>query len=217
MLCCAVTHSDKEVTALKELSMQMESNCITCLLGHNGAGKSTLIHTMTGLHNPTHGEAFVQGLSIRSQMSLIQKVMGICPQHDKLWGELTAEQHLWLFARFKGMPRHVLPDYVQASLAQFGLGDECDELVRTFSGGMKRRVSVAVAAMANPRVVYLDEPTTGMDPLHRRQVWSMVQDLRRNRAHASSLAFSASHLDWPIPINAWILSTLKEGVQVSSS
>ena len=111
-------------------------------------------------------------------MATIQKVMGICPQHDKLWPELTAAQHLWLFARFKGMARDQLPAYVSAALKQFGLGSEADELVGTFSGGMKRRVSVAVSAMANPSVVYLDEPTTGMDPLHRRQVWDMVQDLK---------------------------------------
>lgn len=91
----------KEVTALKEMSMRMDSNAITCLLGHNGAGKSTLIHTLTGLHNPTFGDAFVCGLNIRDEMMQIQDIMGICPQHDKLWDELTAAQHLRLFARFK--------------------------------------------------------------------------------------------------------------------
>ena len=121
------------------------------------------------------------GMSVRDQMADIQKVMGICPQHDKLWDELTAEQHLLFYARFKGMERSELREYVAAALAQFGLQAEGSDTVGTFSGGMKRRVSVAVAAMANPSVVYLDEPTTGMDPLHRRQVWDMVQQLRANR------------------------------------
>jgi ABC-type multidrug transport system ATPase subunit len=107
--------------------------------------------------------------------------LGICPQHDKLWDELTAEQHLLFYARFKGMERSDLSEYVAAALQQFGLDEEATETVGTFSGGMKRRVSVAVSAMANPSVVYLDEPTTGMDPLHRRQVWDMIQQLRSDR------------------------------------
>lgn len=159
--CAKLSKAYDQVTALKELSLKMEPNAITCLLGHNGAGKSTLIHTLTGLVNATFGDAFVMGKSVRDEMADIQKIMGICPQHDKLWDELTAEQHLLFYARFKGMERSELPEYVAAALTQFGLAAEGSETVGTFSGGMKRRVSVAVAAMANPSVVYLDEPTTG--------------------------------------------------------
>ena len=81
--------------------------------GHNGAGKSTLIHTLTGLHNPTFGDAFITGLSIRDHMPQIQQIMGICPQHDKLWDELTAAQHLALFGRFKGIMRSDLGQYTR--------------------------------------------------------------------------------------------------------
>ena len=179
--CVKISKAYDQVTALKELSMKMEPNAITCLLGHNGAGKTTLINTLTGLVNATFGEAFVLGMSVRDEMADIQKVMGICPQHDKLWEELTAAQHLSFYARFKGMARADVDGYVAAALAQFGLENEADEPVGTFSGGMKRRVSVAISAMADPTVVYLDEPTTGMDPLHRRQVWDMIQQLRDER------------------------------------
>ena len=121
------------------------------------------------------------GFSVRDEMPQIQMLMGICPQHDKLWSDLTAKQHLRFFARFKGVTRAQLDPYVQEAIRQFELEHESNKLVGTFSGGMKRRLSVAVSAMGDPKVVYLDEPSTGMDALHRRQVWTVIQKLRRNR------------------------------------
>lgn len=98
-----LSKSFETVSAVKELSLTMERNRVFCVLGHNGAGKTTLLNTLTGLHNPTFGEAFVCGHSIRTEMPAIQRLMGICPQHDVLWDDLTAKQILQFYARFKGI------------------------------------------------------------------------------------------------------------------
>jgi len=100
----------------------------------DGAGKTTLLNTLTGLHNPTFGEAFVCGHSIRTEMPAIQRLMGICPQHDVLWEDLTAKQVLQFYARFKGIPGSRLAKYIDDAIDQFGLHAEANKRVGTFSG-----------------------------------------------------------------------------------
>jgi ABC-type multidrug transport system fused ATPase/permease subunit len=129
-----LSKSFKTVTAVKELSLTMERNRVFCVLGHNGAGKTTLLNTLTGLHDPTFGEAFVCGHSIRTEMPAIQRLMGVCPQHDVLWDDLTAKQILQFYARFKGIAGSKLDKYIDDAIAQFGLHDEANKRVGTFSG-----------------------------------------------------------------------------------
>ncbi len=171
----------KNVTALKELSLTMKNNQVFCLLGHNGAGKTTTINCLTGLHNPTFGEAFVFGHSIKDELTQVQKLMGVCPQHDILFDELTANEHLRFWARFKGIPRNELDIHVTQTLKDISLEGKGKNLASTFSGGMKRRLSVGMSAMGNPKVIFLDEPTTGLDPLSRRRVWTMIERLKEGR------------------------------------
>ena len=159
----------------------MRSNEIFCLLGHNGAGKTTAINCLTGLHNLTYGEAFVFGHSIRNEINKVQKLMGVCPQHDVLFSELTATEHLRFWARFKGVARNDLNEHVKETLETISLQGKGNNLASTFSGGMKRRLSVGISAMGNPRVIFLDEPTTGLDPLSRRRVWAMIERLKEGR------------------------------------
>ena len=160
-----MSKSFKNVTALKELSLTMKTNEVFCLLGHNGAGKTTTINCLTGLQNPTYGEAFVFGYSIKDEITQVQKLMGVCPQHDVLFNELTAGEHLRFWARFKGIPRIELGEHVDQTLKDISLEGKGNNLASTFSGGMKRRLSVGISAMGNPKVIFLDEPTTGLDPL----------------------------------------------------
>ncbi len=176
-----MSKSFKRVTALKELSLTMRSNEIFCLLGHNGAGKTTAINCLTGLHNLTYGEAFVFGHSIRNEINKVQKLMGVCPQHDVLFSELTATEHLRFWARFKGVARNDLNEHVKETLETISLQGKGNNLASTFSGGMKRRLSVGISAMGNPKVIFLDEPTTGLDPLSRRRVWAMIERLKEGR------------------------------------
>lgn len=177
-----MSKSYKEQTALKEVSLVIPPGGLIACLGSNGAGKSTLVGILSGLLTPTHGEAFVFGLSVRSDMPALREMIGTCPQKDILWEEeLTARQHAELYARFKGVPPEEIEAHVEEKLSAVGLIDVADSAPRSFSGGMKRRLSAALAAVANPRLMFLDEPSTGMDPLSRRRLWHMIQALKKGR------------------------------------
>ena len=176
-----MSKSFKTVTALKEVSLIMKSNQVFCLLGHNGAGKTTAINCLTGLYNVTHGEVFVLGKSIKKDMTQVQKMMGVCPQEDILFKEMSAEEHLRFWARFKGVPRNQLDAHVRQTLADISLEGKGDVLASTFSGGMRRRLSVGMSAMGHPKVIFLDEPTTGLDPLSRSRIWKMIERLKKGR------------------------------------
>eukprot|EP01062_Namystynia_karyoxenos_P077648 TRINITY_DN785_c0_g1_i9.p1 TRINITY_DN785_c0_g1~~TRINITY_DN785_c0_g1_i9.p1 ORF type:complete len:1700 (+),score=542.22 TRINITY_DN785_c0_g1_i9:971-6070(+) len=171
----------EQVTALKEVSLTIEQDSIFAVLGQNGAGKTTLVHTLCGFHSPTHGEAFVQGHSIREEMWLIQRKMGFCPQYDCLWDCLTALEHIRFYIRIKGAPQEDVERLSRQQLRNCDLLRDANVLASRFSGGMRRRLSIAIAATGDPEVIFLDEPTTGMDPLHRRQVWRLIQQLKHGR------------------------------------
>jgi ABC-type multidrug transport system ATPase subunit len=176
-----LTKSYFETTALRELTLQMNCNEVFCLLGHNGAGKSSTINVLTGLHPPTHGEAFVQGLSIRHQMATIQSHMGVCPQDNVLFESLSGRSHLRFWGRFKGLSFAQAAEEAITLLESVGLTKAADKPAQTYSGGMKRRLSVAIASVATPRVVFLDEPTTGLDPLSRMKTWESISRLKEGR------------------------------------
>ena len=171
----------KEEMAVSEVTMEIESSCCLALLGTNGAGKSTFINILTGIHSPTHGEAFIFGVDVKVDMAKLQKIMGCCPQEDLLWAELTAREHLHLYARFKGIADDVLQQHCTDILTSVGLVADADNMVSTYSGGMKRRLSVGIASVASPTIMFLDEPSTGMDPLSKRRVWTMIEQLKKNR------------------------------------
>lgn len=133
---------------------------------------------LTGLLALSEGTVEVCGFDVRSELPSVQRVMGVCPQHDLLWPRLSAAETLFLFAAVKGIPKAHRAEEVDRVLREVRLRSAADRLVHTFSGGMKRRVSVAIAALGRPRVLYLDEPTTGMDPVHRVKVWRLIQRLK---------------------------------------
>ena len=137
-----------------------KSECLA-LLGQNGAGKTTLVNVVSGLLSPTHGHAFIFGDSVTTDIATLRGIMGSCPQHDLLWLELTARQHLRIYARLKGVARRDVEEHVTERLTAVNLQDDGDVPVKGFSGGMKRRLSVAISSMGSPRVLFLDEPTTG--------------------------------------------------------
>jgi ATP-binding cassette subfamily A (ABC1) protein 3 len=157
-----VSKSYAKVTALKEVTLAMEPGQITALLGQNGAGKSTLVKVLSGLTDATHGAVFAFGLDIHSDMDQLRANMGSCAQDDTLWGELTAREQLRICCALKGVPKHDVTAEVELRLEQVSLTSRGDSRVGGFSGGMKRRLSVAMAAVNSPKLVFLDEPTTGM-------------------------------------------------------
>ncbi|KAI3807454.1 hypothetical protein L1987_23382 [Smallanthus sonchifolius] len=170
--------------ALKGLWVNFPKDQLFCLLGPNGAGKTTAINCLTGITPVTEGDALIYGHSIRSSvgMSNIQKMIGVCPQFDILWDALSGQEHLYLFASIKGLPPASLKTVVKKSLAEVRLTESARVRTRSYSGGMKRRLSVAIALIGEPKLVILDEPTTGMDPITRRHVWDIIENAKKGRA-----------------------------------
>ncbi|CAN1778840.1 ABC transporter A family member 11 [Linum perenne] len=164
--------------------MNIAKDKLFCLLGPNGAGKTTAINCLTGVAPVTSGDALIYGYSIRSSvgMSSIRKLMGVCPQFDILWDALSGQEHLHLFATLKGLPPASVKTVVEELLVKVKLTDAASVRARSYSGGMKRRLSVAIALIGDPKIVILDEPTTGMDPISRRQVWDVIQEAKKGRA-----------------------------------
>lgn len=151
------------------------------LLGQNGAGKSTTMNILSGLTPASSGDANIYGYSISSQIHIIRKFMGICPQHDILFVDLTAREHIELYAGIKGIPRKDLPRLIESRLKAVRLWKVADQRAGTYSGGMKRRLSVAISTIGDPKVVFMDEPTTGMDPVNRRHVWSFIEKFKKGK------------------------------------
>ncbi|KAF9294425.1 hypothetical protein BGZ88_003919 [Linnemannia elongata] len=171
----------KVEAALKGMSFGVETNTVLGLLGPNGAGKSTMIHLLTGLYSPTSGTAHVAGANIRTDMSTVHARIGVCPQHDILWGDLTVADHLLFYARLRGIPPNLEKQAVEYAVASVSLTKFRDRQVKGLSGGEKRRVSIAIALLGDNRVIFLDEPSTGLDPHVRRVIWDIVNRVKVGR------------------------------------
>ena len=167
------------VTAVRGISLAMQPGECFALLGHNGAGKTTAIKMVTGELSMTSGDAVVHGLSVRTEAPAVRRLLGICPQHDILYEELSAIEHLQLYGALKGV--HKTASDLEALLAAVKLTKVSHKRAGSYSGGMKRRLSCAVAFVGEPQVVMLDEPTTGMDPMHRNFVWDYSRLAKASR------------------------------------
>ncbi|PIA27922.1 hypothetical protein AQUCO_07400038v1 [Aquilegia coerulea] len=170
--------------AVKGLWINFPKDQLFCLLGPNGAGKTTAINCLTGITPVTAGDALIHGYSVRSSvgMSNIRKIIGVCPQFDILWDALSGKEHLHLFASIKGLPSSSIKSVAENSLAEVKLTEAANMRSGSYSGGMKRRLSVAIALIGDPKLVILDEPTTGMDPITRRHVWDIIENAKKGRA-----------------------------------
>jgi ABC-type multidrug transport system ATPase subunit len=167
--------------AVDHLNLTMYSGQITALLGHNGAGKSTTIGILTGLTAPTSGVAIINGMDVSQDMQSIRHSLGVCPQHDVLFADLTVEEHLTLFANFKGMPRSEVQAAVTSMIAEVGLTEKRKVASKNLSGGMKRKLSLGIAFIGGSKVVILDEPTSGIDAYSRRFVWNVIRKYKEGR------------------------------------
>jgi len=167
----------QDIVALDGLSLQIPPGEIFGLLGPNGAGKTTTIKILTTLAQPSRGTARVHGFDVVRQPLEVKRRIGVCPQEINLDRELTAFENLWIYGRL-----HRLADLRAriAELLKFGdLQERADSLVRDFSGGMQRRLLILRALVSRPRVLFLDEPTVGLDPQVRRQLWGLIQELQQ--------------------------------------
>ncbi|BBN10058.1 ABC-2 type transport system ATP-binding protein [Marchantia polymorpha subsp. ruderalis] len=170
--------------AVRGLSLGVETGECFGMLGPNGAGKSTTINMMIGLLTPSSGTAYIHGLDITRDMNRIYTSMGVCPQHDLIWEQLTGREHLLFYGRLKNLKGPALWNAVDASLKSVNLFDRGvgDKKTKEYSGGMKRRLSVAISLIGDPKVVYMDEPSTGLDPASRSNLWNIVKEAKKDRA-----------------------------------
>ena len=169
-----------DVHAVNGLTVDFCENQVTAFLGHNGAGKTTTMQMLTGLHRPNDGDAFIYGTSITHDMPKIRSRIGVCPQENVLWDILTVEEHVLLFGGLRGFEENEID--VNEILNEVGLAEKRNTNVKSLSGGQKRKLQVALSLVGDPAVVFLDEPTAGMDSEARREVWALIGRKKEGRA-----------------------------------
>ncbi len=173
-----LTKTYGSVQAVKGISFVMEKGEIFSLLGPNGAGKTTTLAMLCGLLKPTSGEAILGGYSILRQPFQVKSMIGVIPQDLALYYPLSARQNLTFWGRLQGMDRKQLQMRTDEVLEQVSLLDRANDRVETYSGGMQRRLNVAIGLLHNPAFLLMDEPTVGIDPQSRRGILDLVKDLR---------------------------------------
>uniref|UniRef100_A0A8C9WD74 ATP binding cassette subfamily A member 3 n=1 Tax=Scleropages formosus TaxID=113540 RepID=A0A8C9WD74_SCLFO len=180
-LCKVFKVGNKMREAVRDLTLNMFEGQITVLLGHNGAGKTTTLSMLTGLFPPTSGCAYINGYDICQDMTLVRRSLGLCPQHDVLFDNLTVKEHLLFYAQLKGYPRKKIGEEVDQTIRILKLEDKRNVRSKILSGGMKRKLSIGIALIGESKVMMLDEPTSGMDPSARRATWDLLQSQKQGR------------------------------------
>jgi ABC-2 type transport system ATP-binding protein len=167
-----------DFTADDDLNFQVQQGEIFGILGPNGAGKSTLIRMLNTLLPPTSGRALIMGLDVAKDTAAVRGEIGVIPQANTVDGDLTAWESLDIYAKFYGMGRSERRERAEELLKSVGLEEWRDKAAGTYSGGMRRRLEIARGLIHRPRVFFLDEPTTGLDPQSRRVIWELLERLR---------------------------------------
>ncbi len=175
----SLTRRFGDLTAVDALNLSIPAGEVFGLLGPNGAGKTTAIKMLTTLLPPTSGDASVAGYSITRQAGMVRRVIGYVPQMLSADGTLTGYENLLIFAKLYDLPRAGREGRVREALSFMGLSDAADKLVREYSGGMIRRLEIAQSMLHAPPMLFLDEPTVGLDPVARKAVWERIEELRR--------------------------------------
>ncbi|XP_041525646.1 ATP-binding cassette sub-family A member 13 isoform X2 [Microtus oregoni] len=179
--------------AVQELTLTFHRDQITALLGTNGAGKTTIISMLMGLYPPTSGTIIINGKNLQTDLSKIREELGVCPQQDVLLDNLTVREHLMLFAAIKApwWAKKERQQQVDKTLDEVELTQHQHKPARVLSGGMKRKLSIAIAFMGRSKTVVLDEPSSGVDPCSRRSLWDILLKYRKGR----TIIFTTHHLD----------------------
>jgi ABC-2 type transport system ATP-binding protein len=187
-----VTRSFGDITALAGVDLQVATGSVTALLGPNGAGKTTLVRILATLDRADAGRVEVLGFDVARQPGAVRARIGLTGQYAGLDEGLTGRDNLVLIGRLAGLGRRPAQARAVELGERFGLSHALDRLVRTYSGGMRRRLDLAAGLVAGPRLVILDEPTTGLDPASRRQLWQVLAELR---AGGTSLLLTTQYLE----------------------
>jgi ABC-2 type transport system ATP-binding protein len=178
--------------ALEDLHLDVPAGTVLGLLGHNGAGKTTTVRILTTLAVPTTGSARVAGLDVVADAAAVRASIGLAGQSATVDGLLSARRNLELVGRLYHLPRAVARRRADELLERLGLADAAGRLVKTFSGGMRRRLDLAATLVATPPVLFLDEPTTGLDPQSRNELWDLLRELV---ADGATVLLTTQYLD----------------------
>lgn len=161
--------------------MEITKGEIVTILGPNGAGKSTLINILTSQLSASEGYAKLGPFIIHQELITdnlyVKRLIGICSQFDYLWEELTVKETLLMYSRLRGIKEHKIEKYVEEKILDVNLEKKKNDFVSTLSGGMKRRLSICISTLGEPSVIFMDEPTTGLDPNNRRKIWQLINVL----------------------------------------
>ena len=168
-----------DFTAVNGISFEIKAGEIFSLLGPNGAGKTTTISMLSTLYVPTRGEATIGGHSITKEPMAVRNLIGVVPQDLALYEDLTARENLSFWGQMYGLSGKTLNSRIDEVLEQIGLTDKARQRLKTYSGGMKRRVNIGVGLLHRPKLLFMDEPTVGIDPQSRRAILNSVKDLNK--------------------------------------
>ncbi|MGN0812907.1 MAG: ABC transporter ATP-binding protein [Candidatus Coproplasma sp.] len=178
VLCNSIDKYYGEICALKGVDLSVDEGELFGLLGVNGAGKTTLIKILCGLTKPTEGEAFVYGKSVLNELSQVKEVVDISPQETSVAPNLTVKENLQFFASLYYKDKGEQVQAVQKIIETFSLEEVLNRRAKTLSGGWQRRLSIASALVSSPKVLFLDEPTLGLDVLARRELWQVIRRIK---------------------------------------
>jgi len=167
------------ITAVNQISFDVSTGEVFGFLGPNGAGKTTTIRMLTGLLTPDSGNIFIDGFDIKKNPIRTKMKMGVIPETSNVYVDLTAKQNIILAGKFYGMNKKELEERADSLLNEFGLYERKDDIVKTFSKGMKQRVNIASAVVHNPEILFLDEPTMGLDVQSQRLIRKIIRDMNQ--------------------------------------
>ncbi|CAM4954605.1 unnamed protein product [Rotaria socialis] len=176
-----IKHLAKEFgrfTAVSDFSFDFYEGEVCALLGHNGAGKTTITFILVGMMEATSGCVLLQGLDHRIHIQQTRKMIGFCPQYDILYDKLSVQEHLELFSQMRNLNRTKIDESIDKILDLIGLVNDRRTLSKDLSGGMKRRLSIGISLIGDPKILILDEPTSGVDPYNRRLIWMIIQKMK---------------------------------------
>ncbi|MEM4736802.1 MAG: ATP-binding cassette domain-containing protein [Nitrososphaeria archaeon] len=184
---------NKNFRALDGVSLKIEAGCIFALLGPNGAGKTTLMRILTTQITPSSGQAYVFGLDTVKEGSQIRKFISYVPQEMSVWTDISGYENLLIYSKIYGVQREKRNEIIRDVLESMGLHEVSSRLVKTYSGGMIRRLEIACALLVRPKILFLDEPTIGLDPSARKGVWEKLRMFKNE--YGTTIFFNTHYMD----------------------
>ncbi len=181
------------VKALDGIDLEVEAGDVFALLGPNGSGKTTLMRILTTQFKPTSGNAYIFGLDVVKDDAEVRKIISYVPQEISVWNDITGFENLLIYAKIYGIPSSSMKKVIWDALDSMGLGAAANNLAKTYSGGMIRRLEIACAMIIKPRLLFLDEPTIGLDPSARKAVWKNLTSFKRECG--TTVFFNTHYMD----------------------